>query len=83
MVRHTLKILQQSVSETIATTTTYACANDLNSIKEHISVLNTKITAMRSHMLEWMVILKKSVSPVIDTYSGTKFSMCQLTFRTN
>ena len=83
MVRHTLKILQQSVSETIATTTTYACANDLNSIKEHISVLNTKVTAMRSHMLEWMVILKKSVSPVIDTYSGTKFSMCQLTFRTN
>ena len=83
MVRHTLKILQQSVSETIATTTTYACANDLNSIKEHISVLNTKVTAMRSHMLEWMVILKKSVSPVIDTHSGTKFSMCQLTFRTN
>ena len=83
MVRHTLKILQQSVSETIATTTTYACANDLNSIKEHISVLNTKVTAMRSHMLERMVILRKSVSPVIDTYSGTKFSLCQLTFRTN
>ena len=70
------------MSETIATTTTYSCANDLNSIKEHISVLNTKITAMRSYMLERMVILKKSASPVIDTYSGTKFSMYQLTFRT-
>ena len=37
-------------------TNTCPCANDLNSIKEHISVLNTEITPMRSFILEQMVI---------------------------
>ena len=39
----------ESVSETdnaTPTTTTCPCANDLNSMKEHINVLNTEITAM-------------------------------------
>ena len=38
-------------------------------MKEHISALNTEITAMRSFILEQMVILKKSEPPISDTYS--------------
>ena len=41
----------ESVSETDNATpvsTSCLCANDLNSMKEHISVLNTEITAMQS-----------------------------------
>ena len=61
----------ESVTETdkaTATTTTCPCINDLNSMKEHISVLNTEITAMRSFILEQLVILKKSAPSVSDTY---------------
>ena len=50
------------------TTTTCPCTNDLNSMKEHISVLNTEITAIRSFILEQIVLLIKSASQVSDTY---------------
>ena len=60
-----------SVSETDnATPTSSTCPriNNLNSMKEHISILNAEITAMRSFILEQMVILKKSAPPASDTY---------------
>ena len=50
------------------TATTCPCTNDLNFMKEHISVLNTEITAIRSFILEQMVLLIKSASPISDTY---------------
>ena len=37
-------------------------------MKEHISILNAEIAAMRSFILEQMVILKKSAPPASDTY---------------
>ena len=46
------------IDNTTPTTTIYPCANYLNSMKEHISVLNTEITAVRSFILEQMIILK-------------------------
>ena len=49
----------ESVSEadnTTPRTATVPCASDLDSLKEHVSVLNTVITAMRSLILEKMVI---------------------------
>ena len=59
----------ESVSETdnaTPTTTTCPCGNDLNSMKEHISVLNTEITAVQSFILEKMVIFKKSAPPIFS-----------------
>ena len=41
------------------TTTTCPSINNFNSKKEHVSALNTEITAMRSFILEQTVILKK------------------------
>ena len=57
------------------TTTTCPCINDLNlnSMKDHISVLNTEITVIRSFILELMVILKKSAPPISDTYPGQNY----------
>ena len=57
------------------TTTTYPCANVLNSTKEHINVLNGEITEMRSFLLEQMVILRKPTQPISDTNPG-KNSQC-------
>ena len=57
----------EKVSETdnaTPTITTCLCANDLNSIKEHISALNTEVITMQSFILEQMVILKKLAPPV-------------------
>ena len=59
----------ESVSKTdTATSTTTTCpyTNDLNSMKERISVLNTETTAMQSFMLEQMVIFRKSAPPISD-----------------
>ena len=52
----------ESMSETdnaTPTTTTCLCANDLNSMKDHMSGLNTEITAKRSFVLEQMITLKR------------------------
>lgn len=60
----------ESVSKTdnaTSTTTTCPCTNDLNAMKERISVLNTETTAMQSFMLEQMVIFRKSAPPILDT----------------
>ena len=61
----------ESVSETdnvTPTTTACPCINDLNSIKDHIRLLNNAITALRSFILEQMIIFKKSAPPVSDIY---------------
>ena len=53
---------------TTPTTTTCPCENDLNSMKEHINVLNTEITALLSLTLEELVILKITTAPISDMY---------------
>ena len=50
------------------TTTTCPCTNDLNFMKEYISVLNTDITEIRSFIIGQMVFLKMSAPPISDTY---------------
>ena len=59
------------LSETDSATpkiTTCPCANDLNSMKEHIKVSKAEITAMWSFVFEQMVFFKKSAPPISDTY---------------
>ena len=64
----TLYISVSGTDSTTPTITNCQCANYLNSIKEHISVLNTEIIAMRSFILEQMVVLKRPASPIPDIY---------------
>lgn len=61
---------QETVSETDVTSTTSTCpyANDLNSKKEDINVLNTEITTMWSFQLERVVIFKNLALPTSDAY---------------